>query len=147
MAAGDLLTDDWQFELYAVLYGRGTDVLIDDPGVDGLGSPDAKTQDVDLDNADGVFGGPDYLQLRVVTIPVLIAVPSDPAAAMTDLADLRDAWAPVTDDIPLAIQLPGGKFIVNGRPRSLKPDLTEMSSGMIRALLRFDCPDPTITYL
>lgn len=149
MPAGDLITADFQFEIRTTLYGRTTSVLIDDPGVGGIGNPDAKTQDVDLPGRDGVYANPDYQQMRAVTIPVLLtSAPLSASTVMTTLKALMASWVVSTSDIPLVIQLPGfGKFKVLGRPRSLKPNLTQMSGGLITADLRFDCPDPTITYL
>lgn len=146
MANGDLLAADWEFQLHNTLYGRANGgVSIDATAaapIEGLGVPDAKTQDVESFGQDGVYANPDYNQLRVITLSIIIR--STASAASTTLTALNSAWQPVTTDTDLGIRLPGYKFYVNGRPRGLKPDLKLHKFGVIRALLRFDCPDPTI---
>lgn len=145
MPAGDMLAGDYQFQLGSTLYGRGSNGVYLDGGtpLSGLGVPDAKTQDVVLNHANGVFANPDYLQMRSISIPVIIK--DTPSNAFSSFAALIAAWAPLTSDIDLAFQLPGwGKIYVLGRPRGLKDDFKVANRGVIRALLRFDCPDPTI---
>lgn len=150
MPVGAALTADYQFELNLTgVYGAGTNGVWFDrsTAVDGLGVPDAKTQDVVWNQKDGSYANPDYVQLRVITIPVVLRG-AVPATVLSNAKALMTAWGPVIADVSLAFQLPGwNKFSVNGRPRGAKLDLAEMDRGAVRALLRFDCPDPTITYL
>jgi hypothetical protein len=150
MANGDLLTADYQFQLHNTLYGRGNNGVYLESGknpIDGLGVPDAKIQDVEFWGRDGSYANPDYLSLRLITITAMVKG-ATASAGMTSLKSLTQSWIPLTADTDLAFQLPGwGKFYVNGRPRGLKSDLTLMHRGIVRVLLRFDCPTPTITYI
>lgn len=150
MTVGGSLTADYQFELNLTnVYGRGTlGVWLDrSTAVDGLGVPDAKTQDVVWNMKDGSYANPDYVQLRVITIPVVLRG-STAGSVLSNVKALASAWAPVISDVSLAFQLPGwNKFWVNGRPRGVKLDLGNMDHAAVRALLRFDCPDPTITFI
>ncbi len=146
---GDMLTADYQFQLVETLYGTGNGGVRLDVAtpIDGLGVPDAKTQDVVFNSKDGSYANPDYLTVRLLSIPVILRGTS-PSAVMTSFKALTLAWVPVSADVALAFQLPGwGKFYVNGRPRGIKTDLKLMNRSAVRAILRFDCPNPAITYL
>lgn len=131
--------------LNALAMGTGTFYEIDPAGIGGLGSPAAKTADTAYDGRDGSFAAPDYLDVRVVTIPVTILAdltqPDPQADAFTKLAALNTAWAPANDGInlTLTLTLPGwGTVLLVGRPREVVADLTDMKSGVIAALCRFD---------
>jgi hypothetical protein len=138
MANGNLITLDYEFQLHDTLYGQGQNGVSLEGGkspIEGLGVPDAKTQDVVFTRQDGSYANPDYLSVRQLTINCMIRATTE-ASAMTSLKALSLAWVPQTADLDLAFQLPGwGKFMVNER------------QAVIRVVLRFDCPDPTITYL
>lgn len=149
MANGNLITADYQWQLHNTLYGRGQNSASIEFGktVEGLGVPEAKTQDVPFNLKDGTFANPDYLPTRMITIPGIIRA-ANASAAMSAFKNLTLDWIPLSSDTDLAFQLPGwGKFVVNGRPRGATEDLALLRSGVIRVLLRFDCPDPEITYL
>lgn len=149
MANGDMLTTDYQWQLHNTLYGAGSGNAHLEFGqsIGGLGVPDAKTQDVVWNLKSGSYANPDYLPMRVLTIPALIRSTSA-SAVMTSLKALQLDWIPVVADTDLAFQLPGwGKFMVNGRPRGATFDFSARSTQVAHVLLRFDCPDPTITYL
>lgn len=146
MAAGDLVVADYQLELRALLMGATTIYEVDIAGLKGLGSPAAKTADTPLDGRDGSIGAPDFLDVRVITIPVVI-LGATPADAFDGLAALNTAFAPTADgvDLPLYFQVPGwGKVFVNGRPRSLEDDTSQAKNSVIKALGRFDALDPTV---
>lgn len=148
MANGSALTADYQFQLHDNLYGRGQQGVSLDAAhpIEGLGVPDAKSQDVVKNYFDGSFGNADYAGVRVVTIPVVLR--GGPTTAMGNLKALTLAWIPVATNTDLYFQLPGwGKFGMMGRPRGIKADLTLMRFGAVHALLRFDALDPTITYI
>lgn len=148
MPDGNLITQNYQFQLHNTLYGCGSNGVSIEYGktIEGLGVPDAKTADVDYARAAGVYANPDYLPIRLITIPVIMK--GTETAVMTNLKALSLAWIPLTTDTDLAFKLPGWNlFEVHGRPRGAKFDLSLERSGAIRVLLRFDCPDPTITYL
>lgn len=147
MPNGDLLANDYEFQLGETLYGRGNGgVQLDIKPVEGLGVPDAKTQDVLWFGADGAYANPDYLSVRQLTIPCIMKATTE-TTVMTNLKALTLDWVPQTADIDLAFQFPAFKFYVMGRPRGLKADLEHERRGVVRVLLRFDCPDPTMNFL
>lgn len=148
MANGDLLVKDWQFQIADTLYGtasNGVSLDLAHP-VTGIGHADAKTQDVVFNFGDGSYGNPDYKNPRLLTIPVIIKQ-GTAALSMAAFHALLVVWTEQVADIDLAFQFPGWKFLVNGRPRGVKDDQSQLKYGAIRALLRFDCLDPTITTL
>lgn len=147
MPNGDAIAKDFQFQIADTVYGTGEGgVWLD--GVDQfpagiLDAPDAKTQDVVLNGMDGSYANPDYVGVRVLKIPVVLK--GAEATIVSDLFALLGVWVPQTADIDLWFQWPGiGKFGFNGRPRGVVTDLKLQRRGAIRALLRFDCPDPTV---
>lgn len=146
MAAGDLITADWQLELRAVLMGATSVYQLDDrTGITGLGEPPAKTADTDLAHADGAYGSRDYRSTRIITVGLFIHR-ATPALAMTSLATLKAAWAPATTDIPLHLRLPGlGHVSLTGRPRELDVSITRLKFGRVDCLGTFVALDPTIT--
>lgn len=132
--------------LNGLTIGVGTGYPIDEPGIGGLGVPPTKTADTTLDGSDGASAAPDFLDIRVITIPLIING-TDQDEAFTGLAALNAAWAPARDgvDLELAMTLPSwGSVIVTGRPRGVEIDVAEAGEGTILALCRFDCMDPTI---
>lgn len=146
MPAGSLIAADYQLELRATLMGDGTNYpLRSDRTIDGLGVPNAKTADVELDQADGSYGSPDYLGVRVLLIPFVFE--GTPSQVGGWIKDMHTVWAPSTTDIPLYMQLPGfGKFHVNGRPRGFDADIQRIQFGIATAEATFVALDPTITY-
>lgn len=131
-------------ELRSFTMGTGTDYVIEEPGITGLGVPQTKTADTQLDGRDGSFGAPDFNDVRVITIPILI-LGTDAGDAFNKLATLSDAWEPARDgvDLDLVLTLPGwGATVLVGRPRGVVDDCELMGQGTIRALCRFDALDP-----
>ena len=146
MPAGDLVIRDYQFEVRATLFGFGTDMNLDGPrmGLRGFGLPDIKSTDTPYAHADGSFAGDDFLASRVLSLPFKI-VKANESDAFAALATANTAWAPSSTDIPLYFRLPSwGKKYVNGRPRGLVEDLSDVRRGVISILCTFICPDPTI---
>lgn len=136
---------DFQASLLGLLMGDQTDYEWGDAGIQGLGNPAAKTEDVDLDFADGSVGSPEYRGPRTILCHLLIAPTSgDPGDAFDLFGELKVAWTPVSTDIPLYIQLPGsfGLRFYNGRPRELEEDLTYLRQGVITAVGTFVALDP-----
>ena len=149
MPDGDSITKDFQWQLHDTLYGCGANGFHLEYGktIDGLCVPDAKSQDVDFAAHDGIYANPDFVSVRQIVIPAIIKSPTE-SQAMSNLKAFTLIWVPKTTDTDLAIRLPGwGLFEVHGRPRGAKVDLTLERQGVVRVLLRFDCPDPTITYI
>lgn len=136
----------YQFILDGDVFGAGTTVHVDAKGIEGLGVPDAKTQDVVWAYRDGAYGNPDYTALRLITIPAIIRAATE-TAALTELKTLETAWAPRAADTTLTMTFPSwGSVTATGRPRGLKADLTRARRGVIHVLLRFDCLDPELVF-
>lgn len=138
------MTTDATIVLGALTMGTGTPYAIDVDGIAGLGVPDTKTADTVFDGRDGAFAAPDFLSVRVVTIPIVI-LGSSPDDAFDGLAALNTAWGPARDgvDLTLVLTLPGwGTVNLIGRPRGVVADTKEMKNSTIRALCRFDGMDP-----
>lgn len=152
MPAGDLVTADYTLEIGGVLLGSGTvyDISYDRGGIAGLGAPQAKTNDVGLAHAEGVYAGRSYPSERLITIPFSIAgaTPTATGDAYLILADLFEPTSTAAVE-PLYVQLPGfGKFYVTGQPRGfLREDIRNLQYGQVEAEVIFVCPDPTITYI
>lgn len=142
--AGELITVDLQVEWGGLLLGPGTPYRITDPGIGGLGVPEPKTTDTDLDLDAGVWLGRDYPSARLITLPLMIAE-ADLAAAYLAFDTLAEAWAPTFSTGEMHMQLPGvGAVWFEGRPRGLTDDLTNLHAGIVLALASFYCGDPTM---
>lgn len=145
MPAGDLITADFQVELQGVLMGNGA-ISIAERQLSGLGNPSAKTADVDLANATGAYGSPDYLPARVITIPMSVQA-TTPSGAWNLFRSLVTAWSPVAADVQMHVRLPGlGHVYYSGRPRALSDDLSDLYLGWIYCLGTFVALNPVSTY-
>lgn len=146
MPAGDLITEDWQVELNGLLTGAGTIYQLGDRGIDGLGVPKAKTQDVDLVQQHGAeAGAPDVMSVRVLLIPYVIVV-DGLDNGWNALTLLNIAWEPVAADVELHAQLPGwGHIYWTGRPRGLDIEAQYARTGEFTGIAEFHCLDPVHT--
>ena len=144
MPAGDLLNGNNQVEIRDTLTGFGTSWLLAFEGVGGLGVPQPKTGDTDLGHAAGAYFGRDYAGVRILTVPYVIRAPKATVGSL--FRTLCGLWAPSETNLPLHLQLPGGigHISVNGRPRGLAEDMSNLNVGLVRALATFVCGDPTI---
>lgn len=148
------ITEDYQFELAddastTFLFGAGVNNIWLDfyntAPTNLLGYPDAKTQDVDLPGTDGAYANPDYQSVRQISLPVIIRNAATETALVAALLALQTAWAPKTVDWQLAFQWPSLDVAwYFGRPRGMTVDLSRQRRGLIRVLLRFDCPSPAL---
>lgn len=143
MPAGDLITGDDQVELQGLLIGgAGSGVSIDEPGIAGIDVPTPKSNDVDLELADGSYAPPDHAASPTITVPVLIDQPTA-EAAMASFLELRAAWQPVAGDVELHLRLAGlGQVFFTGRPRGLAVNLRLAKQGSIQCLGTFLALDP-----
>lgn len=145
MPAGSLVVSAWQVELAGVLTGEGTTYQLGPKVIQGLDVPQAKAKDTDLGHAAGAYLGRDYTGPRTVTIDYAIDGNGSAATAGTTFRNLAALWVASTVDVPLHMQIPGwGHLHVNGRPRGLVADLSDLSIGFVTALAVFYCGDPTI---
>ena len=135
---GELITSEGQVELQGLLLGvYGESWLTGPPG--GLLSIGAKTNDVDLGHADGVYAGPDFVEAKLITVP-LAFVPSVRAAVM-------QAFTPGSVDVELHMSIPNwGHVWMVGRPRGIAEGNLDLFAGQpaITCLGLFLATDPTI---
>jgi len=115
MAAGDLITTDFQFELDGVLLGTGTGYLLQEAV--GLDLPEIRISDQVRPRDHGLIGGTDFLAGRVVELSFIVRGISN-----TDLEEKLDALASISGvgaaESPLVFRLPGrAKERINVRPR------------------------------
>lgn len=144
MAAGDLITGDYQFELRGLLMGEGTSYRMRRGSPQGLGVPDTKTQDTALAHAHGSVGGRDHLGVRTLTFELFVTQP-DADAAWALLPPVIEAWAPSSTDLPLHFRVPGlGHLSVSGRPRGLVVNSEMVVAGRLDMLATFVALDPTV---
>lgn len=150
MPAGDLLTMHSQFELRATLLGRGTNIKPSRrTGIGGLGSTPVKSHDLPLTAATGSYGGEDEGDVRVVTIPFYMDGATAEAAYESLVNDTTGTWRRSDVDLPLHMWLPTiGRCYVNGRPRGVEADLSQITFGLIEVLCTFETTvDPTLYFL
>lgn len=121
MAAGDLITADWEMEYRGLLLGGSTDYsLVSIEGL--LGLPDIVSSDQERLRRHGLRAGDDFLRGRGVI--VTLEVYGDSEAAFTSaITNLREALRPGIDPEPLVFQFPsvagGGKIQLEARVRAI----------------------------
>lgn len=121
--------------------GDGTEYEITGP-ITGLGVPPLRTNDVTRGHQDGQVGANDYLDVRVISIPVAIEGGS-PDECWTNVAALQAAWQPSDVDIPLQIKLTESVVLTyRGRPGAAGQspcdvDLQHLYRGEASAVLLF----------
>jgi hypothetical protein len=143
MAAGDLLTNDWQLELRGLLMGYGTSYQFGAAGIGGLHGT-AKVRQVSLAHDDGSYAATDLLTERIITVPITI-LGSSPSNTMDLFDALETAWAP-GEDVELHGQLPGwNHWKVTGRSRPAASDWSQLRASVIEGLYEFHALDPAIT--
>lgn len=123
--------------------GTGTSYLIGEPGISGLGTPQTKTADASYDGQDGASAAPDFLDVRVITVP-LVLNGTTALSAMSLLDAVNAAWAPARDgiDVTLDISIDTWGWTYTGRARGVDADLVDVAQGVILALCRFDAMEP-----
>lgn len=147
MAAGDLITTDWQIEFNDLLTGDLTDYdlrLIE--GVGGMAA--IRTADQKLQRRHGLHPGDDFLDGRTITLEYDVTN-ADHAARVLLLDALFAAFKPGEDELPLVFQIPsiagGGKRRINCRPRrrAMPIDLQFLYS-ISEITLQLESTDPRI---
>lgn len=138
--------------LNGVVIGNcGSDFVLGEESVDGLGMPDIKAQDLDFQGMHGAVGGKDYLAVRTIGVPILIYRKEDPQAAMEAARTLKTAWQPANSGNNTEVLTIGssgfgpasGDTTFYGRPRGgIELDLEQHHAGLIRAYASFACLDP-----
>jgi len=147
MAAGDLLTANYQIEVDGVLYGTGATVWSNDEKAwSGFFGSGVRDQDTTLALADGEVAATDTNPARVLTMAFTTAGANrTEAQAYTDATSLDAAWNAGGDTV-LHYQLPGiGHCSIAGRTRGALIDMELAPQGVVRALCTFKACEPTIT--
>ncbi|WP_105968403.1 phage distal tail protein [Streptomyces geranii] len=143
------ITQEWQVDFAGVLLGPGTRYPVGD--ITGFGTPQVRSQDVELTTEDGAFPGVDYYGTQTVTIEAGIRTPGDPGAAADALAELKQAASdPETRKTAGALQTlrvfwPGrdGPKRVLGRVRGVEAvSMARAVFGWIPVSLVFEVTDP-----
>ena len=127
--------------------GDGTPYICDG-GIDGLGIPDVRNNDVELGHADGSVGQNDFYRPRIITLPIIIGDGGpDKALSIAQWRALEAAWFKSMFDLTLAITEPGPDHsYYYGRPNGVTRDMSLFQNdrcNIIRARISFRCPNPT----
>lgn len=143
------ITQEWQVDFAGVLLGPGTRYPVGE--ITGFGTPQVRSQDVELPTEDGAFPGVDYYGTQTVTIEAGIRTPGDPGAAADALAELKQAASdPATRKTAGALQTlrvfwPGreGPKRALGRVRAVESvSMARAVFGWIPVSLAFEVTDP-----
>lgn len=152
----NLIDGPGQFQLGSLLLGKAPYRLASSDGdvISGLFDLEAKSQDFQLDHADGSYLGPDFVAGGMVSIRVLVESTSAvtragmAAQVLSSVVSLRSAWAPQLADVELFGKLEGvGLFKVWGKPRGVQSDVSRAHSGGAPCQLFFQTRDGTITFI
>lgn len=144
MAAGDLITNDFEIEYRSELLGGSTGIEIVEFDIWTIN--DVRTNDLARPLDHGYFSGTDYYSWRSVTMQ-LEAWATDDATLKTLLDDVSRVVAVGDDEEPLVVQLPGyGKLLMNARPRRRVGPRIDQDYNMrvARMNIEFFATDPRI---
>ena len=147
MAAGDLITADWELEYNGLLVGADTDYPV--AQISGLlDLPDIKSGDQDRLRRNGLHAGDDFLGGRSVSVTFEVYADTD-SEFETAMENLLNATAPGGPEVGLAFQLPGvadgNKAVVFARPRKRSVQMdTSYLYRIPTVLLEFFAVDPRI---
>lgn len=120
MHPGTLIDRDGQAELRGLLLGVGTPYALEDWS--GLGLPQVRADDHDLEADDGAAGGTDYYDLRPISGRIGISA-ADRAELGRHRDRLRRAFARTTGPattVPFVVRLAGTARLFHVRPRRLE---------------------------
>lgn len=125
--------------------GSGTDYEVRAEGIQGvLGSPPVRSNDVTRGHADGSVAGYDYLDARLISIPVTV-IGDTAADCRANIEALVAAWAP-NDGLTtssLTVTVWGKQYVFTVRPRgAFEDNLADLASGVALMTCEAFCPDP-----
>jgi hypothetical protein len=144
VAAGDLITSDWQCELNGLLMGEGTPYgLVSLEGLDDL--PEIRTADEARAGDHGSHRGNDLAGVRIVTVELDIVATTSTTFDVAVNA-LQAASVLQSAETTFAFQRRGKvKQQVGARPRRRRiPNDLAFQMGFGRATLQLDASDPRI---
>ena len=118
-----------------------------DGGIEGLGVPDVRNNDVELGHADGSVGQNDFYRPRIITLPLLIGDGgTDKAQSIAEWRALEAGWFKSMYDLTLSVTEPGPDHsFYYGRPNGITRDMTMFQNdetNLIRARIVIRCPNP-----
>ena len=142
----NLITKDGQWQIGNVLIGSDTIHFV---GVDGLGVPEPKTRDVDLDLSDGVAFGPDLQSSRSLALTIHVvshrAATDRQTNVMSTVKTVLAWWPTSSASTVLYGRMPGfGLLSFVGRTRGADVDYTALRAGLVRMQLTFVTADAMI---
>lgn len=147
MAAGDLITANYQYEYSGLLMGAGTSYIVE--RVEGLYSlPDIKSRDSDRQDEHGQYSGVDLLSGR--RLVVRLAFNETSASSLESLlANAGRAFRPGTVEEPFVFQRPaqGGKRFVTAKTKRKSFDQEidwHYARGVGRGIVELQASDPRI---
>jgi len=147
VAAGDLITADYQYEYSGLLMGAGTSYIVE--RVDGLYSlPDIRSRDSERQDEHGLYSGVDLLSGRRIVIRLALAEPDAPSLESL-LANAGRAFRPGTVEELFVFQRPaqGGKRFVKAKTKRKNFDAEidwHYSRGAGRGFVELQASDPRI---
>lgn len=143
MAAGDLITANYQHEVNNYLIGDDDPWSVDN--VTGWVGRQVIDQDTKLDLVDGAVAATDTRSARVIVLDLYCTLSNDDAV-FEAIAGLEVAWA-IGGDVQLHAQIPYlGHVYVTGRCRDLVvADLRGAPHGRVEVQATFVAHDPTIS--
>ena len=140
MAAGDLITADYQMEFNGLLVGDDNFEII---SWDGLGLPDVRSSDVNRPQADGQFAGTDYLSGR--TFSLQLEMWHDNATQFgSRIASLTTSFKPGSEH-DFVVQVPSiGKVYSTCKVRRRSGPTFDLAAaiGMVVATIELHAVDP-----
>lgn len=148
MAAGDLITQDWEAEFDSLLLGAGSDYPI--VKVEGLADlPALSSSDSARMRRHGEHAGDDFLGSREVILTLEMVASTDSALNSMHTA-LKRALRPARGEKPLVMRIPGigeadSKVRIYARPRAISAPLTmDWFYRVPVVMVRFHATDPRI---
>ncbi len=132
---------DFQIEFNGLLMGTGTPFKFP-PTWAFLDMAALKTMDQPRTWADGSWSGPDFSDVLLPGLDLIVKAP-DPTSFASALATLRNAFSPQANALPLWVKIPGFDAIgipakTNQRHIPIPPAPVTFS----QASVQFRCPDP-----
>lgn len=144
MAAGDLITRDYQYEFNGLLMGSGTPLVVE--SIEGLWSmPELRTADIERNDYHGDIPGEDLLGPRSIEIE-LHATADSQIEMEAALLNAARTFQPRLQEVHFVWKRPGQvRKFVNCRPRKRQfPTSYEMAHGLSKGSLLLHASDPVI---
>lgn len=143
MAAGDLITLDYQYEYRGLLFGHQTELMV--LNVDGLFStPDVKSEDHERTDTHGEFDAPLLMGPRY--IEVTLRMRRGPINAEVLHQELATAFLPTQDSHRFVFSRPGmpTRFVSCRVHDRVIPSTYELARGMAEVNVMLKATDPVI---